>query len=166
MRPNGRVRSFCCHYLEVLLNSLFSYGRRLEEARFYTYCSAVDLQTRDISTAILICSVTPRAGMMECVYSCRHPLWGGLGSCLEHHPVLGTTCFCDDDGHFSPVDSLGNPSCVLKSALMALFLTTAAIELSLTAILAWDLWRHCNLPLSSRHGKRAAIWQRLTIVSM
>lgn len=125
-----------------------------------SYCRQLHSDTHPHSAPML----TSGSGI-ECIYSCRHPLWGGSGSC-ENDLVLGTTCACDDDGRFSSKDSFGNPSCVLKSVLMTIFLAVAAYELSLTAVLAWNLRRHRSLPLSARHGKRATTWQRLATASM
>lgn len=95
----------------------------------------------------------------QCVFSCVHPLYGGSGTCLDDG-----TCLCDDD-RFASTDAFGNSSCVLRSALLTVFLTAAVYELSLTAVLTFNIRQHWQLPRSARRGRRSTVWQRLTLVS-
>lgn len=47
----------------------------------------------------------------ECVFDCRHPLWGGAGECIAAgDPTIGDLCGCD--ASYASRDSFGNPSCV------------------------------------------------------
>ena len=52
----------------------------------------------------------------ECVYSCRHPLWGGEGTCITgDDSSVDDRCECDDG--FVTRDSFGSPSCVSKQVM-------------------------------------------------
>lgn len=52
----------------------------------------------------------------ECVYSCRHPLWGGEGTCITgDDSSVDDRCECDDG--FVTRDSFGSPSCVSKKVI-------------------------------------------------
>ena len=47
---------------------------------------------------------------LDCVYDCRHPLWGGAGGCITSDE--GRSCRCD--AGYASRDSFGNSSCVPK----------------------------------------------------
>ena len=52
----------------------------------------------------------------ECVYSCRHPLWGGEGTCITDDDATGgDRCECDEG--FASCDSFGSPSCVSEQVM-------------------------------------------------
>lgn len=95
-----------------------------------------------------------------CIYECRHPLWGGSGTCVKStDPTVDEACRCDVG--FASFDSLGYPSCVPKTALVAGYLTLAVTGAVVTMFIAWQAGRHRHLPTLSRTTRRAAIIGRL-----
>ena len=83
-----------------------------------------------------ICTMVASIGGETCVYGCRHLIWGGAGSCEvagQGNPVY-YVCSCGD-GYISK-DSLGNPSCVLKTALQAIYMTVGPHSLPVRAHVA------------------------------
>lgn len=56
-----------------------------------------------------------------CVFSCRHNVWGGNGTCMsiQEADSIEYECSCGD-GYVSK-DSFGLPSCVWKLALVGLY---------------------------------------------
>ena len=47
----------------------------------------------------------------ECVFGCRHPLWGGAGECITvDDSTVDESCACE--AGYASRDSFGNPSCV------------------------------------------------------
>ncbi|CAM9577418.1 unnamed protein product [Ectocarpus fasciculatus] len=97
---------------------------------------------------------------MACIYSCRHPLWGGTGTCSEQDGLIGYKCSCDGDG-FVSTDSFGNPSCVLRVALVAAYIVVAVCGSSAVGFLAWNALKQRRLPGAARATRRAALRLRL-----
>ncbi|CBN79638.1 expressed unknown protein [Ectocarpus siliculosus] len=97
---------------------------------------------------------------MACLYSCRHPLWGGTGTCSEQDDLIGYECSCDDDG-FTSMDSFGNPSCVLRRALVAGYIIIAVCGSSTVGFLAWNALKQSHLPRTAQATRRAMLRLRL-----
>lgn len=89
-----------------------------------------------------------------CVYACRHPLWGGAGTCVvdetaEHRAA----CLCT--AGFSDVDSMDNPSCVPKLALLIGYLAVAITGTATCAFLVVSAYRHCTRRASVYESSKA-----------
>ena len=63
---------------------------------------------------------TMDANLGGCVYGCRHVLWGGAGTCEVAGQGDSVRDACSCDYGYTSKDSLGNPSCVLKTALLVM----------------------------------------------
>lgn len=61
------------------------------------------------------------------VYDCRHPLWGGQGSCIQSTTTHAMTDYCECDAGFAGTDALGQSSCVPKLALVTGYTLVALI---------------------------------------
>ncbi|CAM9755310.1 unnamed protein product [Ectocarpus sp. 6 AP-2014] len=97
---------------------------------------------------------------MACMHSCRHPLWGGTGTCSEQDDLIGYKCSCDDDG-FASMDSFGNPSCVLRRALVAAYIVVAVCGSSTVVFLTWNALKQSHLPKTAQATRRAVLRLRL-----
>lgn len=95
-----------------------------------------------------------------CIYSCRHPLWKGEGRCQPHEEDASKyECLCDP-GYIS-TDSLGNPSCVPVSVLIAVYFAIAVTEALALAFLVRSWRKQGVLPIMLRTTRRAGIRRRL-----
>ncbi|CAM9549519.1 unnamed protein product, partial [Ectocarpus sp. 12 AP-2014] len=83
----------------------------------------------------------------RCVYDCRHPLWGGDGTCLdqEEGPSM-----CSCDAGFASRDALGQASCVPIRVLTTGYLVLAAASFLTSVLLVHHLRRYRHLPQASR----------------
>ncbi|CAM9585715.1 unnamed protein product, partial [Ectocarpus sp. 12 AP-2014] len=96
---------------------------------------------------------------LECVYECRHPLWGGAGNCSEQTSLTGYECSCD--AGYSSIDSFGNASCVSKGALVAWYTLVAVCGGMTVGFLLWAAVRQRRLPEQAQVGRRAVLRMRL-----
>ena len=69
-------------------------------------------------------------GRETCVHGCRHRIWGGAGTCMETGQGDSAHYVCSCDDGYSSNDSLGNPSCVRKTALLTIQMTVRPRKLS------------------------------------
>lgn len=90
----------------------------------------------------------------DCIYDCRHPLWGGKGFCTEDHDSTGAgdeTCSCSVG--FVSRNSIGNPSCVPKRVLVVTYSVLAAMTATVTVLLVWNALQYRHLPARKRTRK-------------
>lgn len=99
----------------------------------------------------------------DCVYGCRHPLWGGQGICSRQADHADSTCLCDR-GYLS-LDSDGSPSCVRKSSLVAIFVTVALISYGASGYLLWQAREQRRLPGPVQLGRKAVLRLRVIVAS-
>lgn len=114
-----------------------------------------------------------------CVFSCRHPLWGGDGICITDDtdsgsdPTVDGICSCGDG--FISRDGAGYPGCVPKAALVTGYTILGVWGLLTTAFLLWHANRYRYLSGQCRGTRRAGIriralvsgrWVRRTRESM
>lgn len=100
----------------------------------------------------------------ECVYNCRHPLWGGAGVCTtadDDHPSVDERCSCDPG--YATRDSMGYPSCVLRSGIVAIYVMLAVLSAASAAFLLRNAAQHRRLSARARASKRAVLRLRLTL---
>ncbi|CAN0365912.1 unnamed protein product [Ectocarpus sp. 12 AP-2014] len=96
---------------------------------------------------------------LECVYECRHPLWGGAGNCSQQNSLTGYECSCD--ASYSSIDSFGNASCVSKRALVAWYTLVAVCGGMTVGFLLWAAVKQQRLPEQAQVGRRAVLRMRL-----
>lgn len=99
----------------------------------------------------------------ECVYDCKHPLWGGDGECVDDDPTIEVRCACDTG--YVPHDSMGSPSCVSKRALVIAYVTVAVVGFSTSLFFIWHAQRYRHFPPATRHTRRAAVRLRVILPS-
>lgn len=93
---------------------------------------------------------------VRCVYQCRHPLWGGDGTCIVNSdPTADAACACDA-GYVSR-DGAGYPSCVPKVALVTGYAILGVSGLVTAAFLLLHAIRYRYLPQQNRSTRKAAI---------
>lgn len=85
-----------------------------------------------------------------CVYECRHPLWGGSGTCTNDN---GPTCSCD--AGYAVVDALGFPSCVRALNIIYWALTVAAA--AMVVFILWHAEKDRHLAAATRATRRAKL---------
>lgn len=98
-----------------------------------------------------------------CVYGCQHPLWGGQGLCSGQGDPIDYECVCGKG--YLAVDSDGNPSCVLKSALIGTFSTMAVVRVLASGFLFWQARKQQKLPEPIKLGRRAVLRFRVIVCS-
>ncbi len=98
-----------------------------------------------------------------CVYDCRHPWWGGQGTCSRQGDPTFNTCSCDE-GYLSE-DADGNPACVHRIALVGIYAMVAMYALGASSFLLWQANEQRRLPASVQHGRRAVPRKRLIMAA-
>lgn len=98
----------------------------------------------------------PTAAMAPstCVFTCRHPAWGGQGICStdhDHAPI----CLCD--AGFASRDALGHASCVPYRVLVTGYLGLAAGSLFTMVLLGWQLAGYLRLSDEARRSRKTSI---------
>lgn len=98
-----------------------------------------------------------RGMTIMCVFSCRHPLWGGDGICItdDSDPTVDATCSCGA-GYMSR-DAAGFPSCVPKVALVAGYAILGVSGLLAAVFLSFHANQYRYLLHQFRHTRRATI---------
>lgn len=61
----------------------------------------------------------------NCVHECRHPLWGGAGTCHNSSGGGDTPAFCECDAGYASRDAWGNASCVPRLVLVSFYIALA-----------------------------------------
>ena len=94
-----------------------------------------------------------------CVFSCRHPLWGGDGICItddgDSDPTVDAACSCG--AGFSSRDGAGFPSCVPKLALVSGYTIFGISGLLTTGFLLLHANRYRYLAQQCRSTRRVAV---------
>lgn len=98
-----------------------------------------------------------------CVYGCRHPWWGGHGTCSSHAESIKSTCLCDE-GYISE-DSDGNPACVPKAALVGIYAAVAVVSFGASCFLLWQAQEQRRRPTCIQLGKRAVLRLRVIMAT-
>lgn len=91
-----------------------------------------------------------------CVYECRHPLWGGSGTCTNDDEP---TCLCD--AGYAVMDALGVPSCVRALSKVYWALTVAAA--AMVVFILWHAEKDRHLSTATRATRRAKLRKRVVI---
>ncbi|CAM9548282.1 unnamed protein product [Ectocarpus sp. 12 AP-2014] len=91
-----------------------------------------------------------------CVYECRHPLWGGSGTCTNGDEP---TCLCD--AGYAVMDALGFPSCVRALSKVYWALTVAAA--AMVVFIFWHAEKDRHLSTATRATRRAKLRKRVVI---
>lgn len=93
--------------------------------------------------------------LLDCVYACRHPIWGGAGVCGAED----STCSCD--AGYATIDSMGSPSCVPKVALFGGY-GVVAIAGAVSTLYLLSAGYQCRvLPLPVAASRTAIVRRRL-----
>lgn len=93
------------------------------------------------------------------MFSCRHPAWGGGGTCnTDHHGA--PICFCDTV--FASRDALGHASCVPYRVLVAGYLVLAALSLLTLVVLGRHLAEYRHISDEARLSRKTKI--RLSVL--
>lgn len=103
-------------------------------------------------------------GPRMCVYACRHPLWGGAGTCVADE-TAEQRAWCSCTAGFSDVDSMDNPSCVPKLALLIGYLAVTITGTATFAFLVASAYRHCARRASVYESSKAVTKLRLILLS-
>ena len=98
------------------------------------------------------------------MYDCRHPWWGGHGTCSSQGDPIIYFCSCDD-GYLSE-DSDGNAACVPKAALVGMYAVVAVVSFGASGFLLWQATeQQRRLPTSVRRGRKAVLRLRVIVAS-
>ncbi|CAN0030875.1 unnamed protein product [Ectocarpus sp. 6 AP-2014] len=91
-----------------------------------------------------------------CVYECRHPLWGGSGTCTNDDEP---TCLCD--AGYAVMDALGFPSCV--RALSKIYWALSVAVAAMVVFILWHAEKDCHLSAATRATRRAKLRKPVVI---
>ena len=92
----------------------------------------------------------------ECVFSCRHPLWGGDGICItDSDSTVDAACSCG--AGFISRNGAGYPSCVPKVALVTGYTILGVSGLLTTAFSLLHANRYRYLSHQHRSARKAGI---------
>lgn len=92
----------------------------------------------------------------DCVFDCRHPLWGGDGVCVyDDDATADAVCLCD--AGFVSRNTIGYPSCVPERTLVTCYLVVAAAGGAITLFLLWHATQYLRLPSSTRSTRKVVL---------
>lgn len=94
-------------------------------------------------------------GLDGCVYSCRHPLWGGNGECIEDGEHGRAACSCDTT--YSTRDAFGHASCVPTRVLVMGYLFLAVVSMLCGSLLLRNANHYRYLSGAARSSRKIAI---------
>ncbi|CAM9986029.1 unnamed protein product [Ectocarpus sp. 6 AP-2014] len=89
-----------------------------------------------------------------CMFTCRHPVWGGEGICTTNHHGA-SMCVCD--AGFVSRDALGHASCVPYRVLVSGYLVLAALSLLTLVMLGRHLAAYRHVSDEGRRSRKTAI---------
>lgn len=96
----------------------------------------------------------------NCVHECRHPLWGGAGTCHNSSGGGDTPAFCECDAGYASRDAWGNASCVPRLVLVSFYIALATSSVLAAVLVVWDLNRHRRLPVRYQVARKMVIRTR------
>ncbi len=99
----------------------------------------------------------------SCVHDCRHPLWGGTGTC--HNGVGDTSAICECDPGYATRDAWGNASCVPRVVLVSAYVFLASVSVLAGALMLWDINTHRRLPARYQISRKRVIRTRALLSS-
>ncbi len=135
----------------------------------------VSSQIRRRLTWTTFCSVVAKHGVLpsphegatrmssSCVHDCRHPLWGGAGTC--HNGIGVTSAICACDAGYASRDAWGNASCVPRVVLVSAYVFLASMSVLAGALVVWDINRHRRLPVRCQISRKIVIRTRALLSS-